>query len=82
MRLTIQALDDFPTTRMIVLIIADARRRDSPDVAIRAIFTPARLIGLYGWTGADLPFEGIEVWLHVGFEAVEQLHNLATGKNY
>src|SRR2546421_1405711 len=72
-----QALDDFPTTGMMVLIIANAGRADTPDVAIAAIFSPPRLIGLHRRTGADLPFERLEVGLHLFFESMEQLHNLS-----
>src|SRR5437868_4965771 len=73
-----QALDDFSATRMMILIIADAGRTHTPDVAIAAIFAPARLISLHGRTGTNLLFEGIQVRLHVGGEPVQQFHNLAT----
>src|SRR5713101_850278 len=73
-----QLFDDFPFSRMMVLKIADAGRGDTPDVAIRAIFSPPRLIGLHRWTGADLPFERIQLGLPLGFEPVEEFHNLST----
>src|SRR5258708_14890837 len=63
---------------MMVLIIADARRADTPDVAIEAVFSPSRLIGLHRRTGTDLPFERIEMRLHLVFEPMQQLYDLST----
>src|SRR5258708_16921766 len=60
-----------------VRIIADAGRVGTSDVAIGAIVSPPRLIGLDRWTGADLPFERIEVGLHLFFESMKQLNNLS-----
>src|SRR5712691_352121 len=73
-----QLFDHFPPTRMMVFIIATAWGTYCPDVAIEAIFSPPRFIGLDRWTRADRRFERIEAGLHVGFEPVEQLHNLST----
>ena len=72
-----QARDDFSCPRVMVLIIADAGSGDTPDVAIGAIFSPPRLIGLDRRTGADLHFECIQLGLHLVFESVEQFHNLS-----
>src|SRR5215467_3057187 len=63
---------------MMVFKIADARRGDTPDIAIDAIFAPSRLVCLHRRTGANLPFERIQVRLHLGLDAVQHLHNLAT----
>src|SRR2546421_10797601 len=73
-----QLFDHFPFSPMMVLKIADVRRGDTPDVAIGAIFSPPRLIGLQRWTGADLPFERSQLGLHLGCEPMQQLHNLST----
>src|SRR5260370_22936350 len=63
---------------MMVFIIADAGREDTPDVAIEAVFSPSRLIGLHRRTGTDLPFERIEMRLHLVFEPMQQLYDLST----
>src|SRR6266566_6892365 len=76
--LTDELFDHFSSTQVMVLKIANARRGDTPDVAIDAIFSPPRLIGLDCRTGADLPFERIEVRLHLCFDPVQQFHNLST----
>ena len=73
-----QLFDHFPFSRMMVLKIADVGRGDTPDVAIRAVFSPPRLIGLHRWTSADLHFERSQLGLHLGFEPMQQLHNLST----
>src|SRR5258708_10448753 len=75
--LTDQLFDHFPATRMMVLLLADAGRAGTPDVAIEAVFAPPRLIGLHRRTGTDLPFERSEVRLHLVFEPVQQLHDLS-----
>src|SRR5271167_1653745 len=73
-----QFFDHFPSTRMMVLVVANAGGTHRPNVAIEAIFSPPRFIRLDGWTGADLHFERSEVRLHLGFDPVEQLDNLST----
>src|SRR5258708_18832258 len=54
--LAAQLFDHFPFSRMMLLNIADVRRGGTPDVAIAAIFSPLRLIGLPRRTAAHLPF--------------------------
>ncbi len=76
--LTDHLLDHFPSTRMMVLVIANAGSGDAPDGAIRAIFSPSCFICLDGWTRADLRFECIELGLHLLLESVEQLNDLST----
>src|SRR6266568_4880987 len=76
--LTDELFDHFPSTRVMVLKIADARRGDTPDVAIDAIFSPPRLIGLHRRTGADLPFERSEMRLQLCFDPVQQFHHPST----
>src|SRR5438132_12363808 len=73
-----QLFDHFPLSRMMVRKIADVRCGDTPDVAIRAVFSPPRLIGLHRWTGADLHFERSHLGLHLGFEPMQHLHKLST----
>src|SRR5436309_753176 len=72
-----QLFDDFPSPRMMVLVVANAGSTDCPDVAIEALFSPPRLIRLDRRTGADLPLESIEVGLHVLFEPMQPFHNLS-----
>ena len=60
-----------------VLILAHAGSGDAPDVAIAAIFSPPRLIGLDSGTVANLRFERIELGLHLCFHPMQQFHNLA-----
>src|SRR5947209_26227 len=76
--LTDQLLDHFTSTRMMVLVIANAGSGDAPDVAISAIFSPSCFICLDGWTSADLRFECIELGLHLLLEPVEHLNDLST----
>src|SRR6266568_2910559 len=73
-----QVFDHFPSTRMMVLIIAKRGGTHRPDVAIEAILSPPRLIRLDGRTGANLPFECIELRLHLLFDPMQQFHNLST----
>lgn len=72
-----QLFDYFTPTRMMILILVDAGGTHRPDVAIAAIFSPPRLIGLDRRTGADLLFERLKVGLHLCFHSMEQLHNLS-----
>src|SRR2546421_3519607 len=72
-----QLFDHFSCTRMMVLVVAKCGSTDGPDVAIAAIFSPPRLIGLDSRTSADLPLELSEVGLHVFFEPMQQFHNLS-----
>src|SRR5436305_11892938 len=69
-----QIFDHFPFSRMMLLKIADVGRGDTPDVAIRAVFSPPRLIGFHRWTTADLPVERSQLGLQLGFEPMQQLH--------
>src|SRR5271157_6237582 len=69
-----QLLDDFSSPRMVVFVIADARGRDAPDVAVDAIFSPAGFIGLDRRTGAHLRFETIENWLRILSDPMQQFH--------
>jgi hypothetical protein len=73
-----EGFDDFPSTRMMILVIANGWGARRPDVAILPIFSPPRLIHLQGWTRSDLHFEGIQVRLHLLFEPMEHLHNFST----
>ena len=73
-----QGFDHFPSARMMVLIIANAGSGDAPDVAIGAVFSPPRLIGLDGGTRTDLRFERIEVGLHVVFHPMQEFNNLSS----
>src|SRR6266516_5740314 len=72
-----QLFDHFSCTRMLVLVVAKCGSTDCPDVAIAAIFSPPRLIGLDSRTSAELPLERSEVGLHVVFEPMQQFHNLS-----
>src|SRR5258708_24806729 len=63
---------------MRVHLMEDAGRADTPYVATEAVFSPSRLIGLHRRTGTDLPFERIEMRLHLGFEPMQQLYDLST----
>src|SRR5258708_24507020 len=73
-----QLFDHFSSTRMTVLVIANARGIHRPDVAIDALFSPPRFISLDCRTGPDRPFERIYVGLQVYFDPVQQLNNLST----
>src|SRR5260370_3254260 len=77
-----QCFDHLPPTRMMILILANAGSGDAPDVAIGAIFSPSRLIGLHRWTGADLPFERIELGLHLVFQTMQQLDDFSTADRH
>ena len=59
-----------------VFILTNAGCGDAPDGAIAAIFSPPRLIGLDGGTGAQLRLERIELGLHLCFHPMQQFHNL------
>src|SRR5215472_5923557 len=73
-----QLFDHFSSTRMMVLVIANARGIHRPDVAIDAIFSPPRFISLDCRTGPDRSFERIEVGLHLCFDPMKQFNNLST----
>src|SRR5258707_5749435 len=73
-----QLLDHFSRPRVMVLRIANDGSGDAPDVAIAAIFSPPRFIGLHGGTRANLRFERIELGLHLCFHPMQQFHNLPT----
>src|SRR5437588_12771771 len=73
-----QLFDHFPFSRMMVLKIAAVGRGDTPDVAIAAVFSPPRLLGLRRWTGADLPSERSQLGLHLCCTPMQPLHNLPT----
>src|SRR5260370_15526105 len=73
-----QLFDHFPFSRMMVLKIADVRRGGTPDVAIAAIFSPPRLIGLPRWARDGLRFAPSQAGPRLAFEPVHLLHNLAT----
>src|SRR5260370_31474255 len=72
-----QLFDHFSSTRMMVLVIANARGIHRPDVAIDALFSPPRFISLDSRTGPDRPFERLEVGLQAYFDPVQQLNNLS-----
>src|SRR5436309_1896644 len=69
-----QLLDHFASPRMVVFVIPDRRSRDTPDVAVEAIFSPAGFIGLHRRTGADLRFEITEDWLRILSDPMHQFH--------
>ena len=54
---TEQVLDHLTASGVMVLVVAQLRRTHTPDVAIAAIFSPPRFIGLHGWAGANLLLE-------------------------
>src|SRR5437660_5807069 len=67
-----QLLDHFSGTGVMGLIIANAGRRDAPDVAIDAIFPPARFIGLDRRTGANPGLELLKQGVQLLLDAIEQ----------
>src|SRR5438128_3701230 len=72
-----QALDHFSRAGVMVLKIAHAGRRDTPDGAIEAIFPPARFIGLDSRTRTNLGLELLKQGVQLLFDAMEQLDNLS-----
>src|SRR6266567_712905 len=72
-----QAFDYGSCAGGMVLIVAYRRRAHTPDIAILAIFSPARLIGLHGGAGTDREFEIIQDGLAMLPDPVEHLHNLS-----
>src|SRR5260370_13619259 len=72
-----QLFDHFACPRVMVLVVTHAGGTHAPDVAIAAIFAPARLISLHRPTGADLLFAGIEGGLHMVLDPMQQFDNLA-----
>src|ERR1700676_5636943 len=72
-----QSLDHLSTARMMVLVIADTRRRDAPDVAVEPIFPPSRFICLHCRTGADSAFERVQLGLQVVLKPMQHLHDLS-----
>src|SRR5947209_5311394 len=62
---------------MVVFVIADARSGNAPNRAVLAVFSPSGFIGLHRRAGADLLLECIQVRLHLLFEPVQELHDLA-----
>src|SRR5450755_1840438 len=52
-----QFFDHVSAARMVVLVIANGGGGHTPDIAILAVFSPSRFIGLHGGTGADLGLE-------------------------
>ncbi len=72
-----QVFDHLSTPGMVVFIIAESWGRKAPDVSVQAIFSPARLIRLHGWTRADLRLESIEQGLGIGSQTVENLNDLS-----
>src|SRR5437588_3419487 len=77
-----QVLDHFSRSRVMVLIVANAGSGDAPDVAVGTIFSPSRLIGLHGRTGADRRFESSKLGLHLFFDPMQELHNLSISDLY
>jgi len=60
-----------------VFVVAHSWGTHTPNVAIDAIFSPARLIGLDRGTGADLCLEIIKHGLSMMPDPVEPFHDLA-----
>src|SRR5581483_6791031 len=55
-----QAFDHFPCPRVMIFVVSALWGADAPDVAILAIFSPARFIGLHRGAGSDVRFDLIE----------------------
>jgi hypothetical protein len=62
---THQRLDHLVPARVMIFVVAHCRRTHTPNVAVDAIFPPARLIGLHGRTGSDGCFERRKRGLHL-----------------
>src|SRR5579875_2825230 len=77
-----QLLDDFPGPGVMIFIIADLRGTHAPDVAILAIFSPGRFIGLDGRTGSNLPFESVKMRLDSSHQTVKQFADLSRTDRY
>jgi hypothetical protein len=75
--LTNQAFDHLPRPRVMILVVAHHWRADAPNVAIFAIFSPPRFIGLHGRAGSDLGQELIQHRLSMRSDAVKQFHHLS-----
>src|SRR6266480_487306 len=73
-RLSNQGFDHVTASRVVVLIITDRWGTHGPDVAILAVFSPSGFVGLDGWTGLHLVFEGFHHRLHMLGYPVEHLH--------
>jgi hypothetical protein len=69
-----ELLDHFPSPRVMIFVIADARCRDAPDIAMLTVLPPSRFIGLHGGAGLDGRFQSVKRWLGELLDAVEQLH--------
>lgn len=69
--------DHFSRTGVMVFIVAHGGRTHAPDRAVRAIFAPARFIGLHGGARTDRAFEIIQDGLGMLPHSVQDLHNLA-----
>src|SRR5260370_26103111 len=72
-----QLVDHFASPRMVVFVIPDRRSRDTPDVAVAAIFSPAGFIGLHGGAGANFCFEGTEQRLCILLDPVQEFHQFS-----
>src|SRR5712691_12315592 len=70
-------LDDFPAARVVILIVAYCWGTHTPDVAVLAVFSPARVIRLHGGTGPNGVFEGGKGRGHRLREPMADLHNLS-----
>src|SRR6266536_2160075 len=72
-----QSFDHLSPARMMVLVIADTRRRDAPDVAVEPIFPPSGFICLHCRTGADSAFQRVQLGLQVVLEPMQHLYDLS-----
>ncbi len=73
-----QLLDHLTASGMMVLIVADGAGTHTPDVAILAIFSPPRFIGLDGGAGPNLLLERCHEEVQLIGSAVQQLHDFST----
>ena len=60
-----QLLDHFSPSGVMIFIIPDGGRGNTPDRAVDAIFSPSGLIRLDGRTGTDFSLQPAQHWLRI-----------------